>query len=122
MFIQHHGSLQQRKVISTVVSHTLSASPTLVNFDKLGKVIPGGAANQTITVTASSGNSWTASVELGTFILINGVSNGTAAGTGNGSFIVDVPKYLSDNRMGSIIIESSAPEEYISIWQGEDPI
>lgn len=113
MLIQMYGVLQMVGVI-----HTLSALPLLVIFDDLGKVFPGGAINQTITITATSGNAWNVSVTSGgTFIKIDGVLNGTASGTGNGSFIVDVNTLDEGSRNGEIQITSSAVNVNIDIEQ-----
>jgi len=121
MFIQHHGALQQRKEIASAPAATLSALPTSFTIDRQGLTCSSESPNQTITVTASAGNSWSASVFSGTsWVMINGTINGTASGTGNGDFTMDAPKYLTgDPREGSVRINSSAPVVYISITQSD---
>lgn len=103
---------------------TLSASPGSVGFESVSTYVCGTSNdNQTITITASTGNSWTASVLTGTsWVQINEVTNGTANGTGNGSFTVDAARDLTETpRNGAIQIVSDAPTEYVAISQGQCP-
>lgn len=122
---QHHGVLQikQPEVVSAPPA-TLYASPETFQLSRLGTTCVGGATTQTITVTASTGNAWTASVFSGTtWVMVNGTINGTASGTGNGSFTMDAPKYLSGAaRTGSVKINSSASAVLVSILQDDCPV
>jgi len=113
MLVQMHGVLQ----MSTGVA-ILSATPIFVSFDGIGRVVPGGASNQTITVTASTGNSWFASITYGNaYTRINNVTDGTASGSGNGSFTVDMLGLISGSRYATVVITSSAPNITIDLDQ-----
>jgi len=114
-----HGILQQKQVAAA----TLSATPTSFQMSRLGTTCSGGTTTQTITVTASAGNSWTANVFSGDlWVMINGTVDGSASGTGNGSFTMDAGKYLSGAaRNGSVKINSSAPAVMIAIVQDDCP-
>jgi len=99
---------------------TLSCSPTTVYLTTLGGACSGYTT--TVTVTASAGNSWTASVTDGTsWVRINGTIDGTASGTGNGSFTIGAGRLLSGSRLGEVAVTSSAPTVNIMVSQGFCP-
>lgn len=87
---------------------TLSASPTTLYFKyQLGAC---DSSTDTVTVTASSSNSWTATADDSWISVTDG------SGTGNGSFTVGCLKTTAD-RTGSITITSSADDVTITVSQ-----
>lgn len=112
-----HGILQQKQAPLML----MSCSPTYVFLTPLGGAETG--FTNTITVTATTGNSWTASVLSGiTWVRIDSTTNGTASGSGNGSFVITATKYLSGTRLGSVRVTDSASHTVdISVNQGELP-
>ena len=100
------GNIAEWNGIALPSSASLSISPPAISFDYIGTICSTG----TITVTASTGNSWTASPD-DAWIFVSGGS-----GTGSGSFTVSVSKG-SSFRIGYISVTSDAPTETISVSQ-----
>mgnify|MGYP006936289050 CR=1 FL=1 len=119
MFIQHHGALQQKQPIAGVAK-TLTISPTYVYLTTIGQPCSGFA--NTITVTASAGNTWNAYVSDGTsWVRIDGETNGTASDTGSGSFVITATKLLSGSRLGEVTVTDGTNTRYVTVSQGPCP-
>ena len=110
--IQTIGILQQKQVAAM----TLSCSPTTVYLSTLGGAESG--YTNTVTVTATTGNSWTASILSGdTWIKINGSTGGSATGIGNGSFVISTVKYFG-SRSGTVrVLDSVSNSVTITVGQ-----
>lgn len=98
-------------------SASLSVSPSLISFNYNG-LLCSYSSTSYVTVTASSGNSWTAT-RSATWIFIS-----SSSGTGNGGFGVSVSSNGGTlSRFGSVTVSSDAPDKTVSIdqtGQGDD--
>lgn len=101
MSILIHGILSQGGVTAT-----LSVSPSFSSHQW-----DGVACNGSITVTASAGNTWTATAD-DTWCNITGGS-----GTGNGSFSISCSISSGSVRTTTVRINSDAPQRTVFVEQ-----
>jgi hypothetical protein len=103
------------KELSSAPAATLSLSPVFGAFDGDGNYCDpflGAQSYLTVTVTASAGNSWTASDNRSWISITSG------SGTGNGSFRVYCTSNGGSARFGTVTVTSSAPNDTVGIDQG----